>query len=124
MKIFLRRALIDCEAALATMNRVSRHRFADNFGRRGEPLLYVPPAVLFFFIFYGTNSLPGQESVVLAGLFGARLDCFGLNAGKASFDHYGLPPGVRISRPQSYGTAVLLVNLRSETVQLVNGIGS
>jgi hypothetical protein len=85
-------ALIDCEATLTTVNRVAGRCLFDDFRRRSLPLLYVALTVLALLVFDGTDGLPRQEGAILAGLFGARLDCFGLNAGKASFDHHGLPP--------------------------------
>ena len=91
MEVLLRRALVDCEAALATMNCIAGHRLADNFRGSGEPLFHMPPAILSLFVFHGANRLPGQERTVLAGLLSARLDCLGLNAGQASFDHHGYP---------------------------------
>src|SRR2546422_7153804 len=91
MEVLLRRALIDREAALAAMNRIAGQRLADNFRRSGEPLFHVSPAILSLFVFHCANGLPGQESVVLAGLLSARLDCLGLNAFQTSFDHHGYP---------------------------------
>jgi len=91
MKILLRRAFVDGEATLATMNRVAARRLAENVIRRCQPLLYVALAVLTLLIFDCADCLPGQKSTVLAGLLSARLDCFGLNSGNASIDHSFTP---------------------------------
>ena len=87
----MRRTLIDCVAALAAMNRIAGRRLADDFGRSGEPLFHVSPAILSLFVFHGANGLPRQESSVHAGLLSARLDRLGLNAGQVRFDHHGYP---------------------------------
>jgi hypothetical protein len=92
MKVLLGRTFIDCEATLATVNRVAGCCLPDYFRRGRLPLLYVALTVLALLVFDCANGLPRQKWSVLAGPFGARLNCFGLNAGNASFDHHGLPP--------------------------------
>lgn len=108
MKIFLRRALVDSEAALATMNRISRHRFADDFRRSGQPLLHMPVTVLTLFVFDGAHGLTRQERSVLAVRLSPWLDCFGLYAARAGFDHHVYPRND--FEALYYGTHALLVN--------------
>lgn len=82
MKVLLRRAFVDSVAALTTVNRVTGRRLRRNFSRSGQPLLHVSLAILALLVFDGAYGLSGQERVIRAGLFGARLDCFRLNAGQ------------------------------------------
>jgi len=108
MKILLGRTLIDCEAALATMDRISGRGFLDYFRRSSQPLLHVPLAVLALFVFDCANSLPGQKCAILAGRLSSGLDRFRLNACQVSFDHR-MTSDDYFERLY-YGTLELLVN--------------
>lgn len=87
MEVFLRRALIDSEAALAAVDGVAGRRFANDVGRRGQPLLDVHLAVLALLIFDSADRLSRQERPVLARSFSSRLDLFRLNSRHAGVGH-------------------------------------
>src|SRR5262249_4061927 len=76
MKEFLWWPLVDRQAALTAVNRVAGGAFLNNFGRRGQPLLYVALAVLALLVFYGAHRLARQERMVLAALLSSGLDRF------------------------------------------------
>jgi len=59
MQVLLRRALIDCVAALAAMNRVAGRGLGYNFRRSRDPLFNVGLTLLALFILDCAHRLAG-----------------------------------------------------------------